>query len=576
MSRPQIPYSLKADLNGQLIGWTRVGNLTAVAALLDSPEAADLPKHGPTALHTAISFKRLDVVRYLIAHGFNVNQKGGTTPLHLVAEINSAEMVDILLDAGADATLDDMSEEGSCHSFSKRIEEPHTPFLLAAARGSEMVVQRMIDRLSPDAISSHEWSHAVVEAASNRHPESLAILLHHYPVPGVPQSVLDRALAGAAVDVGFDSAPLVGSHYTEESWRKGVQVFRLLLAHGACPNVQASVPNSLYWVDGIKDLPIILPVIAYSRGLEMVRILVEHNVKLPDPRAEGGMSLFARAVLNGTPDLVRFFFNLEDDEIDLNENVPGTHSSPRGSLLHAAASEGRLEISQFLLDKGADPLTVNHQGWLPIHYACEHGHLEVIELLWPLSSVTSADLVNQLFHLASCWRFYEHNPSYEARSIRLLHFFKEKGADLSSLDTLGKSVLHHRILTRWVEISHLRVLIEAGVQLRPNAQGQTELHLTLERQGSDLAILDFILAQGADNDINTQDNKGRTPLYFYIETHHYNSRSMSPMSIRDDVLDRLINLGADVDIPAASGKTARDLALEKGYSYCFNTERPRV
>lgn len=62
-------------------------------------------KEKGTALHGAANTASLEVARWLLEHGANVNARGhmGRTPLHLAAERNmSSKAVEILIEAGAD------------------------------------------------------------------------------------------------------------------------------------------------------------------------------------------------------------------------------------------------------------------------------------------------------------------------------------------------------------------------------------------------------------------------------------------------------------------------------------------
>ncbi|PYI14649.1 ankyrin [Aspergillus violaceofuscus CBS 115571] len=585
---PRLPYPDRTGLNGQLIGWTRVGNFTAVATLLDNSEAADLPRHGETALHEAIRYKRLDLLRYLIARGFDVNQKGPDaygaiclTPLHFAAVGNSAEAVDILLSAGADATVDDASTDGSSTRgiFSTGEDKgPHTPFLAAAVWGSDAVVQRLIDRLPPGTIADYEWPLALSAASLYRHPKALAAVLRHYPAPLVRQEILDRALAEAAAKEDHNADLAMFPSPPEESWQRGLETVQLLLAQGARPNPQQpSLPPSIYRSSRVKPRPIIEAVVETSMGMEMLHMLLDHGLELPQPssteRKPGEPSLFARAVHNGNPDLIHFFYEYQAAVLDVNEELPETHLWTGGSLLHAAAKNGRPETVQFLLNHGADPLQMNGKGWLPIHQACQQRHFSVIELLWPCSSSSPAipDLANYrtrdghtAFHLAKCWSAAD-DPAVEALSMRLFYFFKDKGADLSSQNSHGKSILHY---IPFHDEERFCAIMEAGARLRPDAEGQTELHHSMREPDWELLDVKFLLRQGASKDINAQDNKGRTPLYFYLEWNFYVPGDEQQM--RAEVVDLLMEAGADADIPAASGKTARDVAKAKKFPYDFD------
>lgn len=586
---PRVPYPAMSGLNEQMIGWARVGNLPAIAVLLESADSADLPTYGDTPLHIAINNNHFDIARFLISRGFDVNQKGCESygavclpPLHLAGMANSPELIDLLLDAGADPSQDDVSADGFCCTQLGQLDEggrPHTAFMTAAYWGCEAAVQRFIDRLQPAGlIAAGEWPDAVIAASLFRHPKTLACLLREYPAPGVPQDVLDRALADAALNQEYDPYHGVGPRLPEVSWQDGIHVFRLLLDNGARPNSfpQMSIYRSGH---GNPPEPIILPTIDTSMDMDMIQMLLDHGVELPDcpaGRAEEGegVSLFARAVRNGHPDIVRFFF--DRGGVDINEQIPPTRNWSGGTPLHIAAGNGRLETVQSLLSHGADPLATDSNGWLPLHRACEGRHFEVIELLWPLSEPISSDLANYrttdgttAFHLASCWQssVYEEEAEVEVVSLRLLHLFKQKGADLSSLDRSGRSLLHHTLPRNQEHHRWFCRLIEEGAQFRPNAHGQTELHLAVSFIHRYRACVDFLLAHGAGKDINTQDNKGRTPLYMYIETHYHNPASQLGGHIGGEHIEVLLRAGADPDIRAASGQSARELATSKGFIY---------
>ena len=51
------------------------------------------------------------------------------------------------------------------------------------------------------------------------------------------------------------------------------------------------------------------------------------------------------------------------------------------TLLHIASIKGDIPSFEYLLQSGSDPNVKDHAGWTPLHEACNHGHLKVVELL---------------------------------------------------------------------------------------------------------------------------------------------------------------------------------------------------
>jgi ankyrin repeat protein len=89
-------------------------DLAAVKALVDEGHPADTPivyvEKDATPLYKAAGEGRTDIVRYLIAHGANVNYRGsewGHTPLSEAATRGFDDVVEILLKAGADPKAKD-------------------------------------------------------------------------------------------------------------------------------------------------------------------------------------------------------------------------------------------------------------------------------------------------------------------------------------------------------------------------------------------------------------------------------------------------------------------------------------
>jgi ankyrin repeat protein len=89
-------------------------DLAAVKALVEEGHPVDMPiayvEKDATPLYKAAGKGRTEIVRYLIAHGANVNYRGaewGHTPLSEAAGSGFDDVVDILIKAGADPKVKD-------------------------------------------------------------------------------------------------------------------------------------------------------------------------------------------------------------------------------------------------------------------------------------------------------------------------------------------------------------------------------------------------------------------------------------------------------------------------------------
>lgn len=73
-------------------------------------------------------------------------------------------------------------------------------------------------------------------------------------------------------------------------------------------------------------------------------------------------------------------FLVEEVGIDVNSSYPATRGA-RHSLLHLCAFQGYQAITQYLLEKGANPCAMDSLGRMPHHIASVCGHLDVLQAL---------------------------------------------------------------------------------------------------------------------------------------------------------------------------------------------------
>jgi ankyrin repeat protein len=115
----------------------------------DAAEAmvkADPSRIGPDgrdtiALHLAVSTRNAGAVRWLIAHGVDVNAKRNVfdcnhTALHMTAESGALDMARLLLDAGADPNIRDDKYDATVLAWAEFCEQPEVAKLVRERGGS--------------------------------------------------------------------------------------------------------------------------------------------------------------------------------------------------------------------------------------------------------------------------------------------------------------------------------------------------------------------------------------------------------------------------------------------------------
>ena len=120
------------------------------------------------------------------------------------------------------------------------------------------------------------------------------------------------------------------------------------------------------------------------------------------------------------------------------------------SALMIAALDGRVELAQLLIDKGAH---VNKTGWTPLHYAATNGHLDVMRLLLDRYAYIDAESPNSTTPLMMAARYGT------AAAVKLL---LDEGADPLLKNQLGLNAID---FANQVDRKEIADLIAARVRL---------------------------------------------------------------------------------------------------------------
>lgn len=184
------------------------------------------------------------------------------------------------------------------------------------------------------------------------------------------------------------------------------------------------------------------------------------------------------------------------------------------SLAHTACEANKADILEILLKHGIDPNSSNDKGKFLLHIACKNQCIETIQVLLNAgANIHNTDLDgNTPLHIL-CLK-------NQKQTIDLISFLLKSGADISALN--------YRMRTPF---------FISSIQRDNQYRNQTE------------PILKYLLSQGAEIDV--QDIDGYTPLYYAVR--------------RDDTenIKFLIKNGANPNKKNEKGESPYQLAKEK-------------
>ena len=374
-------WFLKRDINGQIEvhSWEYTTMLhmaikneevELVKFLLEHGADVNIkPKGSDGALMTAMSECRSDkrkaIIKLLIEHGADVNVKrgfGGATPLRLAQDVDELKMV---LGAGADVYETNDSGETPLQDVlgSKRTEE-HARLIYAAGG--------RLGTLSPDE------------------PEKKIEAMMDYACSDGFTRVVEQLL-----EFGVKPTP----HYAIMAAQEGqTEVLKQLVAAGLDIN-QPDKDGSYPFLSAVG-----------LGHLDTVRFFVEHgaDLKAEEKLEEGGSvgPALVLAALNGHLAIVKYLIEQKADVNKANKSKntalqvaswnnhvdvvkellkaganPNLPDADNDTPLTMAAFAGHVEVARLLLKAGAEVNVKNKEGKSPLMLAQEEGHTSLVELL---------------------------------------------------------------------------------------------------------------------------------------------------------------------------------------------------
>ena len=314
--------------------------------------------------------------------------------------------------------------------------------------------------------------------------------------------------AGADVNAGSWS-PL----YTAVD-NDNVAIAEYLIAHGADKH------GSDYWT--------ILMEAFGSSSVEMVRLLIAKGADIHFKSVElHGWTALHSAVKEGYKDIAEL---LIQKGVDVN-------AGPR-TPLHEAAKRRSRDVAELLIQKGADVNAKDHVGGTPLYNAIQRRNLGMTQLL--ISKGADLNIKSNDGYTPLFWAAFEG--------------FKGNKDVLDVILAKGDYPNTIHLAACKGDLDRVKTLIERGTDVNERDEfGCTPLHWAVAANSRE--VTDYLLDKGTD--LNAKNGRGRVPLIYARDVL---------------MLERLISKGADVQsrsaklrMACASGDMgAAELLIRKG------------
>ncbi|GLG98374.1 Poly [ADP-ribose] polymerase tankyrase, partial [Gryllus bimaculatus] len=546
-----------------------------------------------------------EVARLLLENNANVEQKDaeGRSPLHLAMLRGDAEIVQVLLEHGANPQhLNDTREASLCffiqsycldtsniiHHMLEAGDDPNgldekgnAPLHHAARKGKLDEVNLILQYNANIEQKDAKGRTPLHLAIKYRHPDLITLFLDYGANPleldndqqeplnyvlmsdicvnGLEERLLNVGANPNRIDI-HGMSPL---HHAMR--QRQIEVVRLMLKHNAKVNLKDSEGCTALHYAMHSDWPLwegYSPTISetgkyadvkrvdHELQLEIVKLLLDHDAEVDVKDGEGCTPLHL-ASRDCDLQVVKLLLDCHADPLTLDNK----HQGPLNYLYKRRIWFGAENIPEVLLNAGANPHCLDEDGTSPLHQAARRNHLKAAKLfLMHKVNVDQRDNNGRTpLHLA-----------IEKDHREMVELLLDHNANPLALDKWEQGSLNYIFKNKQWQTALVAILLNAGSDPnRLDQDGSAPLHHAVRRR--DCEAVKLLLSHKAC--VNMKDAKGRSALHQAVTRNDPRNLMMLPIDVHIEesnidsgreleIVQLLLDHKAAVDDADAEGRTA--------------------